>query len=304
VSGDFTFTTALPSPPVISNVQSSGISASGATVTWTTDTASDTTVQYGLTASYGSSAGSSGLVTSHSQGLSGLSASTQYHYRVQSKDGFGQVSVSGDLTFTTTNAPPVLPAFRSTSAVTNGTTVSKPSGVVSGDLLLATLEVDADPATVSGPAGWTRLLDTVGGPGTGNAFHTQVWWKLAGAGEPASYSWTVSGSPWVDIGLLAYSNVNQSSPIDVSSGRDAGTTTTPTTPAVTTSGPNELVVALFVNFQSGSWTAGSGMTRRYNFDSNEAQDALQAAAGTTGTRTATNSTSGATTAEIVALRGS
>jgi hypothetical protein len=73
---------------------------------------------------------------------------------------------------------------------------------------------------------------------------------------------------------------------------------------VTTSGPNELVVALFVNFDSGSWTAGSGMAKRYDFDSNEAQDALQTAAGSTGTKTATNSTSGPTTAEIVALRGS
>jgi len=216
VSGDFTFTTQAPAPPVIGSVQASGVSASGATVTWTTDTASDTTVQYGLTTSYGSSAGSSGLVTSHSQGLSGLSASTQYHYRVQSKDGFGQVSVSGDLTFTTTNAPPVVPAFRSTSSVTNGTVVTKPSGTAAGDLLLATLEVDEDPATVTAPSGWTLLQDTVGAPGTGNAFHTQVWWKLAGGSEPASYAWTVSGGPWVDIGVLAYTNVNQSSPIDVS----------------------------------------------------------------------------------------
>jgi hypothetical protein len=303
VSGDFTFTTALPAAPVISNVQSSGISASGATVTWTTDTASDTTVQYGLTTSYGSSAGSSGLVTSHTQALSGLSASTQYHYRVQSRDGFGQVSVSGDLTFTTTNAPPLVPGFRSAATVTNGTTVSKPSGVSAGDLLLATLEVDEDPAPVTGPAGWTKLLDTMGAAGTGQAYHTQVWWKLAGSSEPSSYTWAVSGGPWVDIGLLAYSNVSQSNPIDVSAGRDAGTTTAPTTPSVTTSGANELVVALFVNFDSGSWTAGSGMTRRYNFDSNEAQDALQAAAGPTGTKTATNSSSGPMTAEIVAIRG-
>ncbi|HYW24871.1 MAG TPA: hypothetical protein VE953_11955, partial [Terriglobales bacterium] len=74
-------------------------------------------------------------------------------------------------------------------------------------------------------------------------------------------------------------------------------------PAVTTSGSNEMVVALFVNFDSGSWTAGSGMTRRYNFDSNEAQDVLQAGAGSTGTKTATISVIGPTTADIVVLRG-
>ncbi|HSR22529.1 MAG TPA: fibronectin type III domain-containing protein, partial [Candidatus Eisenbacteria bacterium] len=303
VSADQTFTTATPPPPVISGVQASGIGASGATITWTTDTASDTTVQYGTTTSYGSSASSTALVTSHSQALSGLQASTLYHYRVQSMDAFGQVGASGDQTFTTSSAPAVVPAFRSAATVTNGTTVSRPGGAAAGDLLLATLEVDEDPATVTGPAGWTRLLDTVGAPGTAEAFHTQVWWKLAGASEPASYTWTVSGTPWVDIGLLAYSGVSQASPIDVSSGRYAGSTATPVTDSVTTSGPSELVVALFVNFASGSWTAGSGMTRRYDFDSNEAQDALQAAAGTTGSRTATSSTSGPTTAQIVVLRG-
>jgi hypothetical protein len=73
---------------------------------------------------------------------------------------------------------------------------------------------------------------------------------------------------------------------------------------VTTTAANDLVVALFVNFDSGSWTAGSGMTRRYDFDSNEAEDALQAAPGATGTKTATNTSSGPMTADIVAIRGS
>ena len=182
--------------------------------------------------------------------------------------------------------------------------MSKPSGAAAGDLLLATLEVDEDPAPVTPPAGWTLLQDTVGAGGTGNAFHTQVWWKLAGSSEPSSYTWTVSGSPWVDVGLLDYKNVNQTNPIDVSAARDAGTTKTPVTPSVTASGANELVVALFVNFDSGSWTAGSSMTKRYDFDSNEAQDALQAASGATGTKTATNTSSGPTTADIVAIRGS
>jgi hypothetical protein len=143
----------------------------------------------------------------------------------------------------------------------------------------------------------------VGAPGTAGAFHTQVWYKLASGSEPGTYAWTVGGGPWVDIGLLAYSNVNQASPIDVSGGRYAGDTSTPATGAVTTTGSNELVVGLFVNFNSGSWTAGSGMTKRYDFDSNEAQDALQASAGSTGTRTATNSSSGPTTAQVVVLRG-
>ena len=186
--------------------------------------------------------------------------------------------------------------------MTNGTTVAKPSGVVAGDLLLATLEVDADPSTVSGPAGWTLLMDTAAAQGTGQAYHAQVWYRVATGSEPVSYGWTVSGSPWVDIGVLAYSNVNQASPIDVSSGRYAGVVTSASTNAVTTTGPNEMVVALFIDYNAGSWTAGSGMTQRYDFDSNDAQDVLQASAGSTGAKSATNSTSGPVTAQIVALR--
>ncbi len=303
VSGDFTFTTATPPPPAISNVAAGSITGSGATITWTTSTASDTTVQYGTTTTYGSSASTPGLVTSHTQALSGLAASTQYHYRVLSKDAYGQVSTSGDFTFTTASTPPSPPAFRSAATVTNGTTVAKPSGLAAGDLLLAAIEIDADPVTVTPPAGWTLLLDTPAAQGTAQAFHTQVWYRLASASEPASYTWTVAGSPYVDIGLLDYANVNQASPVDVSAGRDAGSTSTPTTSAVTTTAGNEMVVGLFVNYNLGSWTAGSAMTKRYDFDSNEAQDAVQAAAGSTGTKTATNTTAAPTTAQIVVLRG-
>jgi hypothetical protein len=42
------------------------------------------------------------LVTSHSQGLSGLSPSTLYHFRVRSKDAVGNERISSDYTFTTT----------------------------------------------------------------------------------------------------------------------------------------------------------------------------------------------------------
>jgi len=298
-----TVTVSNAPPPVISGVQATGIGTNVATVSWSTDVGSSSQVEYGLTAAYGqSSVLDPTLVTTHAVGLTGLQPGTQYHYRVKSGAG-GSLGVSGDFTFTTGSAPPAVPVFRSQSTVTNGTTVSKPAGVVAGDLLLATLEVDEDPAPVSGPAGWTLLLDTVAAQGTGSAYHAQVWYRVAGASEPSSYTWTVSGSPWVDVGVLAYSNVNQASPIDVSSGRYVGVTASPSTDAVTTTGTNEMLVALFINYNSGTWTAGSGMTQRYNFDSNEAQDALQASAGSTGARTATNSTSGPTTAQIVVLRG-
>ena len=301
VSGDFVLTTATPPPPVISNVQAGSITSSGATITWTTDVASDTTVRYGTTTSYGSTASTAGAVTGHTQALSGLAASTTYHYQVQSKDAFGQVSSSSDFTFTTAVST-TPPSFRSASTVTNGTTVSKPAGVAAGDLLLATIEVDADPVTVTPPNGWTLLIDTVAAQGTANAWHAQVWYKVATASEPASYTWTVGGSPWVDIGLAAYSGVSTTNPFDAFSGRDAGVTATPSTDAVTTTSPNDLVVGLFIDFNTTTWTAGSGTTKRYDFDGNTSEDVVQASPGSTGAKTATAAVTGSTTAQIVALR--
>ncbi len=115
-SGDYTFTTTSApdtTAPAISAVASSGLSSTGATITWTTSEAADSQVEYGTTTSYGrSSALKSAMVTSHSQGLSGLTASTLYHYRVKSKDAAGNLAISGDYTFSTTATPDTeLPAI-------------------------------------------------------------------------------------------------------------------------------------------------------------------------------------------------
>ena len=88
-------------PPVISNVAAGGITSSGATITWTTDYNSDSQVEYGTTGYTQSTALNPTLVTAHSQGLSGLTAGTLYHYHVKSRDAYGNLTVSGDFTFTT-----------------------------------------------------------------------------------------------------------------------------------------------------------------------------------------------------------
>ncbi len=101
-SGDYTFTTSDDAAPVISAVASPSVSATAATITWTTNEASDTQIEYGPTTSYGSSTTiNSSLVTSHSQSLTGLTAGTTYHFRVKSADSAGNATVSGDYSFAT-----------------------------------------------------------------------------------------------------------------------------------------------------------------------------------------------------------
>ncbi len=89
-------------PPAISNIAAGHITPVSATVIWTTNEASDSQVEYGLTTSYGSSSSlDASLVASHAVALSNLQTNKVYHYRVKSKDAAGNLAVSEDATFVT-----------------------------------------------------------------------------------------------------------------------------------------------------------------------------------------------------------
>ena len=82
--------------PVISQA-TLAVQSTAATIGWTTNTASDTQVEYGLTTSYGNLTPlNSSLVTSHSQLISGLAPNTWYYFRMRSRDGAGNLAVSGN----------------------------------------------------------------------------------------------------------------------------------------------------------------------------------------------------------------
>jgi len=112
-------------PPAISAVTPAQISSTSATVSWTTNQASDSQVDYGATASYGtSSALDTSMVSTHSVTISSLTPATLYHYRVKSKNSAGLLSTSSDFTFTTANAPDTTPPTVSITSPVSGATVS------------------------------------------------------------------------------------------------------------------------------------------------------------------------------------
>ena len=96
-------------PPVISGIAVTSIGATSASIQWTTNEASDSQVEYGLTASYGlTTTLDTTLRTAHSVAVGGLTENTTYHYRVKSKDAAGNLATSADSTFTTADiTPPV-----------------------------------------------------------------------------------------------------------------------------------------------------------------------------------------------------
>jgi hypothetical protein len=142
-------------PPVISGVGAGSVTSSGATISWSTDEASDTQVEYGTTTAYGSATTlDTSMTVSHSQAISGLAPGTLYHYRVRSRDAAGNLASSADFTFTTTTASP--PATGPSDAFdTNGIDPAK-------------WVVSANGSTVAAANGQLQITHPAGGWTTGS----------------------------------------------------------------------------------------------------------------------------------------
>jgi hypothetical protein len=155
VSANQTFTTADTVPPVISALTVAAVGENSATITWVTNEPADRQVDYGLTNSYGlQSPLDTRLSTTHAVTLSGLQPGTLYHCRVRSRDAAGNLAVSGDLQFQTTQAP----AF---SGLNTGGLTAYPQGQLGPTVLVnGSFEI---PGPSGKPQGWADngfVLDT------------------------------------------------------------------------------------------------------------------------------------------------
>ncbi len=92
------------------SVESSGFSVSSIQVTpgvtsaivaWATNRPGTTSFSYGMTSSYGTTISDTNKVTSHTVTLTGLTASTLYHFQIASVDTGGNPFSTSDQTFTT-----------------------------------------------------------------------------------------------------------------------------------------------------------------------------------------------------------
>jgi Bacterial Ig-like domain/Purple acid Phosphatase, N-terminal domain/RTX calcium-binding nonapeptide repeat (4 copies) len=166
-------------PPVISNVADAVGTDGTATITWDTDEASDSRVDYGTSpGSLNSSQGSSALVTSHSVHLSGLDPNTTYYYRVTSSDAASNSS---------TEPPGAQPprSFTTPSASLTDTTVADFNSGTPG----------ADTYVSETGNGEVMLAPTVGAEFSGGPSLPSGWgsstWESEGGG--AGGSATVAG---------------------------------------------------------------------------------------------------------------
>ncbi|MGD0798680.1 MAG: fibronectin type III domain-containing protein [Acidobacteriaceae bacterium] len=83
--------------PILSNVTSSNLTPSSATITWTTNVPSNSLVNYGTTTSYGFSVLESTLSTNHSVTLTGLAPGTNYVFEAVSASPAGVSTFGANL---------------------------------------------------------------------------------------------------------------------------------------------------------------------------------------------------------------
>ena len=170
-----------------------------------------------------------------------------------------------------------IPTFKAVMTTTNGLSVMKPTGTVSGDFLLAFAEYDATPMQLTPPAGWTLVADQLSGSGTPQVMHAVVFSHRAGASEPDEFMFNAPSGVFVDLQVASYTGVTA---VDGHSGEGVRTGTI-LAPDLVTVAANELLVSLFVDFEFGSWSTSAGMTQRTNFDANSIQDVRIPLAGHT-----------------------
>jgi hypothetical protein len=90
--------------PKLSAIGVEDVTATAATVVWTTSEAADGTVEYGETADLGQAVTDAALVMDHRAALTGLAPATTYHYRVRSRNANGTHATHADRSFVTSKA--------------------------------------------------------------------------------------------------------------------------------------------------------------------------------------------------------
>jgi hypothetical protein len=187
-------------------------------------------------------------------------------------------------------------------------TLKRPSGTAPGHVMVASI-VTNDDDSVTAPAGWTVVRrDSIE-----DTLQQAVYLKVAGSGEPKSYTWKAPGYRRIAGGITTYSGVDTTDPVDDHAGSaDPARDTALAAPSVTPTVADSLLVNIVAINAEGSLTPPPGMTTRWKASSRHSKkptdvlaassDGAWATAEATGARTATASRPGGGIGVLLALR--
>jgi len=124
--------------------------------------------------------------------------------------------------------------------------ISKPASALPGDMLIYYIAVAASALTVTPPDGTWHLIKS--GADSSGSIADASYYKVAGSGEPSSYTFTLSSGAYGTSGMVAVRQEKQSAPIDASSFfYSSSNTTSVTVPAPAATQSLDLTLVLVGN---------------------------------------------------------
>jgi MSHA biogenesis protein MshQ len=198
-----------------------------------------------------------------------------------------------------------------------GLTIARPAGTVAGDVMIASIAVRPSSVIITPPAGWAAQAAALQNA-AGNSSRQQIFYRVAGGAEPASYTWLFdSAHTGAAGGVVSFSGVDTAAPFDAYAGnltpQGGDSNLQHRALAVTTTVADTMVISTHSFTSAMPWTPPAGMSGRVDVASIATPDAvgialgmntvLQPAAGTTGDKVATVTGNGDTgSATLMALR--
>ena len=186
-------------------------------------------------------------------------------------------------------------AFRTPNGVTTGTdntgtgtniTVTKPSAVAAGDLLVVSIYHDT--ATINTvPSGWTHVISQLNTRASPD-FYVRTYWKRASS-EGSSWTWVASASVWWCAECAAYTGgLAAGDPLDGTATaftEDSLSDNVVDLPSITTTVDGSMLVAACGNFDGKSWVSGTSPVTNERADGNGLclYDGIKTSAGASGT---------------------
>jgi len=165
-------------PPTITNVQSTNITPTSATITWVTSEQADAQIEYGLTSSYGTTTQVYPAMTiNHAVNLTNLPTNSTIFFRIKSKDAAGNLTTSAGGQFKTLAPPDVTPPSFGVSVINIGETTAR---LNAGPL--------SEPASMTAFINNTSISDSMD-VAAGNS----IMWDLTSLVPDTVYAYSVVG---------------------------------------------------------------------------------------------------------------
>ena len=169
-------------------------------------------------------------------------------------------------------AAPVVESISSSTIDNADLSITKPSGTVEGDLLVATGIVgNGADRYLSPPAGWTEIVSDMNAISGSSSMWVQAWYKIAGGSEPSSYTFTQNQTfTKSNLVLSRISGAEDPATTAIEYATSAnGASGTADTPSITPKVDDSLVTrfAGSARTSSGAITPPTGYTEQYDLRS-------------------------------------